>query len=498
MKILSASQISLADDVTVSNQQIASIDLMERAAGAFVEAFMKDFATFANLIHIFCGPGNNGGDGLAIGRILIEFGLKVKIYAIGNSKSKDFLINRKRLSDINIPLMPFHDDTTIYIAPDDLIIDAIFGIGLNRNPTGNFKRAINILNNSRAIICSVDIPSGLFAEKAVTDKESVVKADIVFTFQMPKFAFFLPDSSEFIKDFKIIDIGLDEDFIESSPHLAQIITHSQAKALLRKRNKFGHKGTFGHLGVVGGSFGKIGSIILSSKAAFRTGAGMVTAIVPKCGYEIVQTAIPEVMTITDSSENDLESAIVPDFIDCLAVGMGMGTSEKAQSFLENLLRIQNRPILIDADGLNCLAKNSWLLNLIPKNSVLTPHPKELERLIGKWDDDFQKIEKARSFSVKYSVVVLIKGAYSMTIYHDSIYINSTGNPGMATAGSGDTLSGIIAGLLAQGYDSLSATVLGTYIHGMAGDLAASEGDENSVMAGDLIEYLPRVFKILRK
>lgn len=502
MKILSPSQIAFIDNQTIENEGINSIELMERAAIAFFNAFTLDTHRFDKVIHIFCGPGNNGGDGLAVGRKLIESGKNVILYEIDiNSKNEtpDFLENKKRLKALEKEIVVINNENDFpVIDKDDLIIDALFGIGLNRSPDGIFKKLIRHINESGAAIYAMDIPSGLFADKPSLDLDAIMKADYVFTFQVPKLSFFLPDTADFIGDFKILDIGLDSETIAEQTAYAILITEEVADNLLLKRKRFDHKGTYGHLGVVGGSYGKIGAVLLAVSGAFKSGAGLVTAIIPKCGYQITQTKIPEAMAITDSSMNELTNVEIPENIDTIAVGMGMGTAANTLLFFEKLLTKAQVPILIDADGLNCLSINQELLLFIPPKSILTPHPKELERLIGTWENDFEKIEKAVAFSKKYQVIIVIKGAFTMIVDEEKLYINTTGNPGMATAGSGDALSGIISGLLVQKYKPLNAAILGVYLHGLSGNLAAEEMDINSIMATDLIDFLPRAFKRLRK
>lgn len=497
MKILSVEQIYEADQTTLKKQEISNAELMERAGGQIFHWLDSRLHKSQVLIHIFCGIGDNGGDGLVVGRLLAETGYNVKVYIINCSdkRSKSFLINYDRIKNVSKvwPTLMKSEDDFPEISDEDIVVDAIFGIGLNRCPGGWVKDLIVYLNYAKAFKLAIDIPSGLYAHKPLDDKEAVLKADHTLTFQFPKLSFFLPETAPFVSDFEVLDIGLDEEFIYNAQPLAQLISKDEAQSFYKAREKFGYKNTYGHTAVIGGSYGKIGSIVLATSAAFRIGAGMLTAIVPKCGYNILQTTIPEAMVITDSNKKmmtDIQMDFEPDAI---AIGMGMGKDKATVNGLMKFFKNVKAPLVIDADALNMLSENQDLLKLLPKNSILTPHPGELKRLIGAWENDYEKIEKAKGFSKKYDIVLLIKGAYTLVIHKDKLYINTSGNPGMGTAGSGDTLSGVIAGLVSQGYDHLPASLFGVYLHGSAGDIAASQMGYEAVMAGDIIDNLSEAY-----
>ena len=286
---------------------------------------------------------------------------------------------------------------------------------------------------------------------------------------------------------------MDNEILQSLEPLAQLISKQEAQRFYRPRQMFGHKGTYGHALIVAGSYGKIGAAVLSVSACFRIGAGMVTAFIPKCGYQVLQTSVPEAMIITDKEEKFLSEISYSIKPSAIGIGMGIGNNEATVEALKDIFKNKNIPFVIDADALNIISEKRDLLKLLPRNSVLTPHPGELERLIGPWRDDYDKLEKAKSFSQKHEVVLVIKGAYTITIFTDKLYINSTGNPGMGTAGSGDALSGIITGLLSQGYDPLLASVFGVYLHGLAGDIAVGQRGYEAVMAGDMVENLSEAY-----
>ncbi|WP_410005197.1 NAD(P)H-hydrate dehydratase [Aequorivita nionensis] len=497
MKIFSAAQLYEADKTTVEKQKITSADLMERAGTQIFQWLHQRLNGAPVPIHIFCGIGDNGGDGLVVGRLLIEHGYSVIVYVVNCSdkRSKNFLLNYDKIKNVtkNWPLLMKGEDDFPEINSEDIIVDAIFGIGLNRCPGGWVKKLIQYLNESKAFKLAVDIPSGLYSNAPLEDKEAVLKANHTLTFQAPKLAFFLPETAVFAPSFDVLDIGLDLEFLHNAEPLAQLISKPEAQRFYQTREKFGHKGTYGHALIVAGSYGKMGAAILSTTAAFRIGSGMVTAFVPKCGYNILQTAIPEAMVITDNEEAFLSDISFDFEPSAIGVGMGIGKNKATVEALKKLFTDSEIPFVIDADALNNISENKGLLKLLPKHSVLTPHPGELKRLIGEWKDDYDKLEKVKKFSEKHEVVVVIKGAYTITVYGDKLYINTTGNPGMATAGSGDALSGVITGLLSQGYDPLLASVFGVYMHGSAGDIASEQMGFEAVMAGDIIDNLGEAY-----
>lgn len=497
MKILSVDQLYEADKISIEKQGIDSTELMERAATQIFEWMHRRLQGTPVFIHIFCGIGDNGGDGLVVGRLLIEHGYRVIVYVVNCSdkRSKDFLINYDRIKNVTKewPTLINSENDFPEIKPEDIIVDAIFGIGLNRCPRGWVKKLIQYLNACEAFKLAIDIPSGLFANEPLIDKEAVLKANFTLTFQTPKLSFFLPETAPFVSDFDVLDIGLDKEFIHNSKSLAQVIQKSEAQEFYIPRKKFGHKGTYGHGLIVAGSYGKIGAAVLSSLAAMRIGSGMITTFVPKCGYRILQTTVPEAMVLTDSQE-DFLSEISTDFDpSAIGVGMGIGKNKATSEALSHLFQNYICPFVIDADALNLISEDKELLKVIPENSILTPHPGELKRLIGKWKDDYDKLEKTKSFSKKHEVVVIIKGANTITVHGDKLFINSTGNPGMGTAGSGDALSGVITGLLCQGYDHLLASVFGVYLHGAAGDMASHQLGYESVIASDIIDNLGNAY-----
>ena len=502
MKILSPSQIHQADSATLQKQKINSIQLMERASQTIFEWLAHWLQDSKSTIHIFCGVGNNGGDGLVVGRLLVEKGYQVMIYVVDYSDkhSGDFTENLVRFEKLNQRKIQFIKSTESFpeIMSEDLIIDAIFGIGLNRSPQGWIKKLIQYLNHSAAYKIAIDIPSGLFANCALTDADAVFKANHTLTFHTSKLAFYLPDTAKYVGAFDILDIGLDTEYLENAEPLASIISSVAIQKIYIPREKFGYKNTYGHALIVGGSYGKIGSVVLSAKAAFRIGAGLVTAFVPKYGLDVLQTSIPETMTLTDIEDNYITEILVDFQPSAIGIGMGMGKKQASVDALKTFFCTNKAPLVIDADALNIISENRDLLQYISNNAILTPHVGELKRLVGDWKDDYEKLEKVKKFSTDHQVIVVIKGAYTMIVENQRIFINTTGNPGMGTAGSGDALTGVITGLLSQGYNKLSAAIFGVYMHGKAGDIAAAKMGQEAIMAGDIIENISSAYMELIK
>lgn len=495
MKIFSAEQIYAADKFTIEKQQITSDELMERSAIQIFNWIHKRMQGAPVKIHLFCGIGNNGGDGIALARHLFEHGYNMATYVVNYSKtrSKDFLINLDRLKDRKIwPEFLDSDDTFPEIGRDDIIVDAIFGIGLNREPDAWVVKLIAHLHKTEAFILSVDIPSGLFTNRLPADKNGVIKSNFVLSFQAPKLVFFLPETGVYSNQWEVLDIGLDPEYLTTTETEYSLIGKNEVLPFYIPREKFSHKGTYGHALIIGGSKGKIGAVQLAARACLNSGSGLVTAYVPECGYLPLQTALPEVMVLTEGEDviSKIEFEMVPTVI---AIGVGLGTDKTTVKAFSDFLADNKTSLVIDADALNILAKNKALLKKLPKQSVLTPHPKELERLVGKWKDDFDKLEKTKTFSKKYNCIVVIKGAHSITIYEGKGYVNTTGNPGMATAGSGDVLTGVIAGFIAQGYEPLKATLFGVYLHGRAGDIAVDKTAYQSLTASDIINGIGMAF-----
>lgn len=496
MKIFSAKQIYAADKATIANQGITSDELMERAATQLFNWMHSRLKGNEVKIHIFCGIGNNGGDGLALARQLLENGYTVAIYVVNYSenRSDDFLKNLERLKNEEVRPNFLEEGSSLpEINREDIIVDAIFGIGLNRPPENWVIKLFKHLNRSEAFILSVDVPSGLFPDKTPTDKTAVVKAHYTLSFQVPKLIFFLPETGSYTEHWDILDIGLDVEFLRDTETGYELIGKHEVLSYYIPRKKYSHKGTFGHSLIIGGSYGKIGAVHLASKASLHVGSGLVSIFAPQCAYIPLQTNFPEAMVITDSEvkciariDFDIEPSVI-------GIGIGMGKHIKTVEAFARFLESNRTQLVVDADGLNILSDNRELLEKLPARTVMTPHPKELERLIGKWEGDFEKLDKAKAFSKKYDCVLVIKGSNTITLYDGKGYVNTTGNPGMATGGTGDVLTGMITGLIAQGYEPLNAAIFGVYLHGRAGDIGVEKTGYQALTATNVVEEIGAAF-----
>ena len=496
MKVLSQSQIYEADRITLEKQGISSEELMERAAEALFGWMHHNLQGAPVNIHIFCGIGNNGGDGLALARHLLEHGYHIEVYVVNYSekRSEDFLINLARLKERKLwPTYLKEGSEMPQLDTADIVVDAIFGIGLNRPPAPWVLSIMERLNDSGNFILSVDIPSGLYMNQFPESFQTAVKANYVLSLGTPKLIFFLPQTGVFIKEWEVLEIGLDAEFLEKVKTRFQLFGKTEARSLYRTRQRFTHKGHYGHAMLIGGSYGKVGALALAASACLRTGAGLVTAYTARCGALPLQSSQPEIMVETALAENEID--VLPELSEryTYGVGMGMGTSEGVQQAFVKWLEKHNRPLLIDADGLNALSKYPSALEHLPENSILSPHPGEMQRLVGSWSDDFDKIEKAWEFSKRYKCILVLKGAYTLIFGNGQGFVNIHGNPGMATAGSGDVLSGMITALLAQGYPPLEAACLGVYLHSKAGDLKLPEFGYEALTASTLISGIPLAF-----
>ncbi len=501
MKLFTSDKIKELDTYTIENEPISSIELMERAARVFTDEFCPIFQDFSEII-VFAGPGNNGGDALAIARILHLKGYIIKIYLfnIHGKLSSDCQGNKERL--LELPKIDFTEITNGFDAPklkeSHIVIDGLFGSGLNKPLSGGFTSLVKYINESSATIVSIDIPSGLFGEDNSQNKEKIiVKADCTFTFQFPKLSFLFPENQHYLGKIKILDIKLHPDGIDSTNTPYQTITQKKIQSIHKTRDIFAHKGNFGHALLIAGSLGKMGAAILSAKACLKSGAGLLTAHIPQSGNLILQTAFPETMTSIDKNKFAISDFPDTENYNAIAIGPGIGMDDVTVSALKKLLET-GKPLILDADALNIISSDKSLIDLIPQNSILTPHPKEFDRLNGNSESSYERLQNAMDFAVLTQCYIILKGKYTAVCTPErDCYFNTTGNAGMATAGSGDVLTGILLGLSAQSYSPLDACLIGVYIHGLAGNLALLENSEESLIAGDIIKYLGKAFKEIK-
>ena len=539
MKILPVEKIREADAFTIENEPIESIDLMERAASALYEWFVKRCKTKEVSVKIFCGIGNNGGDGLALARMLYSTNIMPQVFVVrySDKMSADCEINFERLKEETE--VPMYDIFSEYDFPqiydNDIVIDAIFGSGLNRTIKGFAAELIDYLNKANAIKIAIDVPSGLILEtqklrnsetqksQQTTDNRQqttlpepvegkcqrfdklsdrqvqspILKADYTLTFQFPKLAFMFPEYDAFVGKWEVLDIKLHKDFIDNVETMNFYATDDVVRPILRKRAKFSHKGTYGHALLVAGSSGKTGAALLSAEACMRTGVGLLTVHLPKDALLPMQTYLPEAMTSIDESNTHC-SEIKDVIYTAVGVGPGLGKHEETVTLLKKIIQESTQPLVLDADALNIIADNPTWLSFLPDNTILTPHPKEFERLFGRTNNSYERLELQRKMSVVHNIIIVQKGAHTAITFPNGIcFFNSTGNPGMATAGSGDVLTGMILSLLAQRYSPAEAALLAVFMHGKAGDIAAENIGMESMIARDIIRFINKSYEYLK-
>lgn len=498
MKIFSTSQVRSLDAYTIEHEPIASIDLMERAAQAIFEAYAKSF-DLQRPVLIVAGPGNNGGDTLALARILVWVKSDVRVLLLHNGKlSADCETNLKQLRNLKAEIITEITDSFVFpnINKETVIVDGIFGSGLSRPAKGVFAEVIDHINRSGCQVLSIDVPSGLHGELNPDIYVPIIKATRTFTLQFPKLAFLLPETGMFAGNWSVLDIGIHPEAISQTETPFFLIEKEDIKPKIKKREKFSHKGTYGHALIFAGSRDMAGAAVLSSEASMRCGAGLVTVHSASCNRIILQTAVPEAIFESDNNEHCISEFRDITKFNAIAIGPGIGQTGETSSFLKNILSAYSNPIVLDADALNIIAANKDFLHLIPENSILTPHPKEFERLFGKSTNSYDRLQKASTIAQTHKIIIILKGAHTQIFMPDGkTYFNSTGNAGMATAGSGDVLTGILAGISAQGYQPQDAALTGVFLHGLAADLTPET--EETMLASDIIRGLKLAFRTLR-
>jgi NAD(P)H-hydrate epimerase len=501
MEIFSAEQIRAWDQYTMQHEPIASIDLMERAA-ASCKSWLEKKGYLGHSFSIYCGKGNNGGDGLAIARLLSlqDCPVTVHILEFGHIGTDDFQVNLARLhqtaAEVRFIQGPEHFHP---VPPGDILIDALLGSGLNRKLDGVTAQLVEHLNQSGNEIIAIDIPSGLFVDSS-SKGNVVIRAAHTLSFQCYKAAFLLPENEATVGDVHILNIGLHPGYLTQVTSDRELLDPGIIHAIFKPRKSFANKGTFGHALLMAGSYGKMGAAVLSGRACLRSGVGLLSCQVPRCGYNILQTTIPEAMVMTDKDEN-IHTVFDgdPDKYSVVGIGPGIGTDPRTVEFLEDILTRCKKPMVVDADALNILSTNPAFFALLPPYSILTPHPKEFERLFGPSADDFARLEKAREQAQKHQCIIVLKGHYTfIAMPGGKGYFNSTGNPGMAKGGSGDVLTGILTAILSQSYSPGEAALLGVYLHGLAGDSAAALYSEESMLPSDLTDSLGKAFQLIQK
>ncbi|HOZ87693.1 MAG TPA: NAD(P)H-hydrate dehydratase [Bacteroidia bacterium] len=504
MKILSAEQTRAVDAFTIQNEPIAGIDLMERAAMACFRRLIKLIRLEEEVI-VFCGKGNNGGDGLAIARLLIEQGFDCKTIVVNYKEhfSPDAEINFKRLIEKYqsrvLEINSAEALLQIGAEKNTVIIDALTGTGISKALEGLLAEVIIFLNKNFKKIISIDLPSGLFPDASSKDNKAVVRSALTLTLQLPKLAMMMAENKKYVPEFEILDIGLNASAIEANNSGYHYVTKKDISTLLKPRDKFSHKGQFGHALLLAGSKGKSGAALISARACLRSGAGLLTVHSTLETLNALSIALPEAMSEQDPRTDFISEVNHPENYEAIAFGPGVGLEEDTQLVLKKILQYYTGKLLIDADGLNILSENKTWLTFLPPNSILTPHPKEFERLTEKHEDDFEQLKAAKHFSMKNNCIVVLKGAHTAIVMPDgNVFFNSSGNPGLAKGGSGDGLTGIILGLLSRGYNEPKSALIGTFIHGFAADLCIGKKSMESLLISDVIETLGKAFKKLEK
>lgn len=504
MKILSTEQIREADRSTIEHEPIKSIDLMERAARTCVKRLIKLIET-EETVFVVCGKGNNGGDGLAITRQLNELGFTAYAFVIEYTEkfSEDAQQNfvslkekfPERISEIR-NLEELKEKTS---GKEAVLVDALLGTGTNKPIEGFLAEVVDFINLAFPKIVSIDVPSGLYADKSSSENTSIIHSTLTLTFQLPKLAFLFSENKNFVPEFEILDIGLHEKGIDSQSSSFHYITKEDISSLLKPRSKFSHKGNFGHALLLAGSKSKSGAAIIASKACLRSGAGLLTLHSNKETLNALLNSLPEAMSSEDPNPEHISEIETPEKYDAIGFGPGVGLHEDTQTTLKKILHYYKGKLIIDADGLNILSENKTWLNFLQPGTILTPHPKEFERLTEKHIDDFERLKAAKHFSLKYNCILILKGAHSAICMPDgNVFFNSSGNAGLAKGGSGDGLTGVILGLLARGYNAPQSALIGTFMHGYAADLCIKKKSMESLLISDVIEQLPKVFKKLEK
>jgi len=495
MKIFSASQIRNWDSYTIEHEPVKSVDLMERAATACFNWISTNFNKNIGF-KIFCGTGNNGGDGLAIARLLAQKKYHVTVFILKgrSSGSADFVTNLKRLQKTSAEIIFIEDKNSFpSLSNDDVLIDALFGTGLNKKAVGLVADLIKYINNNSFKVISIDVPSGMYVDKT-SKNNPVIKATFTLTFQNIKLAFLIPENAPHFGKVILLDIGLSEKFEKGQSTPFEFIDEEIIQAIYRPRDAFSNKGNFGYACLLAGSYGMMGAAVLASRACLRSGVGKLTGIICEAGYTILQTAVPEAMCKVSGDEFIKDIEDVGGF-DVIGIGPGIGKYPSHKNLLQKLFSEFKKPAVIDADALNVLSENQSLYQSIPKESIITPHPKEFERLFGKTGSYLELIDLALLKAKELDIFIVLKGHYSfIATPQEKGYFNSTGNAGMATAGTGDVLTGMITGLLAQKYSPLNACILGVYLHGLAGDIAAKDISQEALVADDIIQNLGNAFK----
>jgi hydroxyethylthiazole kinase-like uncharacterized protein yjeF len=526
MKLFTTTQIAEIDRYTIEMEPVSDIDLMERAACIITDRLISLTGRQQELI-FFTGPGNNGGDALAVARLISFAGYPCEVYVmdLGKSISPSAAINLQRLEEqgkASVRRIRNENDFP-RMNQGALVIDGLFGSGLTRPLEGLPAELVKYINRQSSPVVSkdnssgdkseivyptpiaigaeikvisIDMPSGLMGEDNTSNiPDHIIRAKATITLQFPKLCLLFSENEQYAGKVYIEDIRLHPNAITRTVTPFFRIENKTVNPWFSPRPRSAHKGDFGHALLIAGSYGKMGAALLASRACLRTGAGLVTTHLPECGYTIQQTYMPEVMCSIDANRFVITGIPPLDPYKAVGAGPGLGTRPETQEALLQLLQQANVPMVLDADALNMLSLHpEWLEKILP-GTILTPHPGEFKRLFGETGNSWQRLTLQREMSQKYNIIIVLKGANTTVSLPDGkVWFNSSGNPGMATGGSGDVLTGIILGLLVQGFSAERAAIAGVFIHGEAGDIAAGLHSEPFMTASDITDALPMAFK----
>lgn len=501
MKIFTTDQIRAIDRETIETEGVSSLELIHRAADGIASEIIRRYSSSRPTV-IFAGPGNNGADALIVAKLLIEAGFMPQILLFnfkGTSLSADCRAAYQELTSAGYPLnlTEIRDRAEIpLLTPEHLIIDGLFGTGLREPLTGGFTTLVRNISESGATVVAIDQPSGMFADwNSRVIARNVVHADLTMTMQFPRLSFLLADNSELVGQWKVVDIGLSQAAIDSTPTKYFYVEREDVKAVLKPRAPFSSKADYGHALIIAGCYGMMGAALMAARGALRAGVGKLTVHSPRCGYNVIQGQAPEALFDPDAGDI-VTTDMTPRFTyTAIGVGPGIGLNDATRGAFEKLVKAAKRPMVIDADALNIIAQNNSLLDHIPASSILTPHAGEFDRIFGPQPSAEGRLLKAREMAMKYKVIIVLKGHYTATVRPDGkVFFNSSGTPALATAGSGDVLTGVITALLAQGYKPEAASVTGVFIHGLAGEIAAETEGEYGVTGLDIAAAVGKAIK----
>lgn len=503
MKIFTSKEIKAIDAYTIEHEPISHIDLMERAATSVTYEIMSRWRPDCRFV-VFAGPGNNGGDALAVARLLKSYGYnRVETFFFNVPTlhvSECCFKNRDRLCAIEgvdfTEVVGGEFDPPL-LGAGDIVVDGLFGSGLSRPLEGGFTSLVQYINESGATIVAIDMPSGLMGEWNMGDRRNIIRANITFAFQFKRLSFFFAENAQNVGECKVLDIDLSREAIRKTRSKFYLVEDYEVKNVMHSRPIHCNKYNFGNMLLVAGSYGMYGASVLSARAAMRTGVGVLTVHGPCSGHDILQISVPEAKYDADSDDWVTTGVSLEHHYDAVALGPGIGKDKKTIDALEIFLKNYRKPCVLDADALNCIAARPTLLDNIVGKSIITPHASEFDRIFGTCHSEDERLRRAIDVAKRYQIVIVLKAHHTMTVNTDGqVYVNSNGNPGMATAGSGDVLTGIIGSLLAQGYDSRTSAVMGVFIHGAAGDMAAVAHGSYGMVAGDIIDNIGSVIRNL--